>query len=324
MNYFAAGSISCRTGYMQSDKPDKDQLLREALPFVRQTLQEEFTVIPVEDQPTLLKTTLRVYEHTLRIAQKKSMNLPAFARRVLREQAHVWLLRHGQTREQKASENWVWDKNEASLKAYLRHFSFRTNDVIADLTAQTFKDFFQNMRLPKPLETLLQFYLIKMAKLKALHELRSERKVDKDGLPVYLKPVDQTFIDVDDAEFGSLRLPFPAADDKDDSTTIILVEGQSVSIATATLHQFLKECLELLGISQREVIRLRYRLLSEAELGSMSVDEVTTFINEKLSSADIARIMDFASEQVVNSRNYDGTKSLKKCILGKILLDAGQ
>jgi hypothetical protein len=308
---------------MQPNQPDKEQLLREALPVIRQTLQKEFTIIPEDNHLPLLKTTLQVYERTLRIAQKRKLNLAAFARQLFREQAHVWLLCNGQTREQMTSEHWVWDKNEAGLRAYLRHFSFRTTDVVADLIAQTIHAFFQNMRREKPLVTLLQAYLAKIAKQKALHELRGERKADKYGKQVYIQSLEQMFIDVEDAEFGSLRVPIPT-DNEDEDRMTLSIKGEPISVPIEFLLQFLRECFEQLGPKRQEAMRMRFRLLSDADLESMSVDEVTEFISRKMNSKEIAQALGFASAQVVNTRTNENVNQLHNCIQNKILKSEGQ
>ncbi|GAB3962783.1 hypothetical protein GCM10028805_64590 [Spirosoma harenae] len=308
---------------MQPNQPDKEQRLREALLVIRQTLQKEFAMIPVDNHLPLLKSTLEVFERTLRIAQKKKLTLPAFARQIFREQAQIWLLRNGQTREQRASEQWIWDKNETGLSAYLRHYSFRTNDVVADVISQTFHTFFQNVRGGKPLITLLQAYLVKIAKGRALHELRAERKADKYGTRVQLQSLAQTFIDVDDAEFGSLRVPIPMENEDEESITLS-IEGELISVPMKSFLQFLQECLEQLGAQRQEAIRLRFRFLSDADLESMGADEVTEFISGKMNSKEIADALGYANAQVVNTRTNENVKRLHTCIQTKIRNSEGE
>lgn len=307
---------------MQPDQPDlsdKNRLLEEALLTIRQTLQKEFAVIPVEARKELLKTTLRVYERLLRFAQKKKLNLPAFANRVLREQAHVWLLRQGSEREQQTAENWVWKKSEAALTRFIARNAFRTNDVVADIVLRTMQDFYRNMRRLKPLDTLLELYLVSMARLKVRQHFRDEQQLDSNKQRVYFQPIEQTFVEVDDAEFGSMTIPVPIVEEEDDNPYVIVEKEQEFTVTMKEIRQFLNDCLEnTLGEQRQELIRLRYKFLTQSNLDTMTIDEVSELMDKKFSSQEIAEKTGYKNERTVNSRMHENITRLHKCIMKKV------
>ena len=291
-----------------------EAFLGQIKPVVAQLLATEQATLTAEARSAILRQTLLTSLAIRRRATKQRLNTDAFARRIAREQATVWLAQRGSVSQQTHAMSQIMANNRDAVARYLSRHQFRTSAVVDEVVSDTFSAFYEKLAQHRPVEALLSTCLISIARNKAFHQHRHDRSA-KSSPASWLETI---ILTVNESDIGTFEWPLLPGVEADDELVYELppLPGQAgpQGVSMQQLRQWLIDCLATALSGKRQLlIQYKHRFLTERDLETISLEDL-----EKLFSTtdmdDIAQSVGYTNAHTASVRLNESHTALRKCI----------
>lgn len=181
---------------------------------ITKTLTKEFPYLSEKAVKEITKRTLMAALHIRRVSINQRLKLSAFAQRLAREQAQIWLAVYGTSIQQTKAERQILDENKKTVRHFIEGYTFRTDDIIDDILNESFRKFFEIIKSGKPVVSTISTMVKGIARNKALKQLRNDKIHSWQWLETIYEPAG-------DDTIGTFDCPI-TADDEGEPEAVIL------------------------------------------------------------------------------------------------------
>ena len=302
--------------------------LSQIEPVITQTLATDFVHLSETTIDLITSKTLETALHIRRVATKQRLNQAAFAQRLTREQAQVWLAVHGTPRKKAEAMNQIMAENQATVQRFLSAYTFRTTDQEKEVLNDSFRVFFEMITNQKPVMALISTVVKGIARYKALKQLGINRKDSWQWLET---PYES---DGDD-DIGTFDYPVPPDDNQEPDSVDLHLRLEEVflektspgrpdeerpilkRIDYAELQRFIADCFKQLLERRQLLLRLKYAFWKGYDKGPLSDEQIDSSF-DKLSMEQIAELAGYKDSRMATSRLFETRQKIYDCLKSKL------
>ncbi|RRB10332.1 hypothetical protein [Larkinella knui] len=323
-----------------STPDDQTLYLSQIEPVITQTLATDFSFLPETAIDLITSKTLTTALHIRRVATKQRLNRDAFAKRLTREQAQVWLAVHGDARKQAAAMNQIMAENRATVQRFLSTYTFRTTDQEEDVLNESFRTFFEMINHQKPVMALIATVVKGVARFKALKQVGINRKDSWQWLET---PYES---DGDD-DIGTFDYPMPPDENPEPESIDLHLRLEEIFLENTApggpddfrpvlkridfgeLQRSIADCFKQLRDRRQLLLRFKYAFWKGYDQGPLSdeainsdqaplSDEAIDSSFDKLSMEQIAELAGYKDAHTASVRLKETRQKIYDCLKRKL------
>ncbi|MGM9507728.1 hypothetical protein ACS5NO_08380 [Larkinella sp. GY13] len=297
-------------------------------PVITQTLVTDFSYLPETAIDLITGKTLETALHIRRVATKQRLHQAAFAQRLTREQAQIWLAIHGTPRKKAEAMNQIMAENQATVQRFLSAYTFRTTDQEQEVLNDSFKVFFEMIANQKPVMALISTVVKGIARYKALKQLGINRKDSWQWL-------ETTYESDGDDDIGTFDYPVPPDDSQEPDSVDLHLRLEEIHLEKTApgrpdeerpilkridytqLQRSIADCFKQLQERRQLLLRLKYAFWKGYDKGLLSDEDIDSSF-DKLTMEQIAAMAGYKDAHTASVRLKETRQKIYDCLKSKL------